>query len=67
MISCDPQDLVTASSCLLCQQPNLNNIDIYLLCIIAGGTPPVSGIVFGNPDTDIQFGDPTTGDNFGVP
>lgn len=66
-MACDPQTLVNSASCFVCQEPNLDSIQIYLMCIMAGGTPPVSDIAFGNPDEGFQFGNPDADFVFGVP
>lgn len=38
-IPCTPQDLVTGASCYYCKVPDLESIEIALLCAMAGGTP----------------------------
>lgn len=66
-ISCTAQDLVTAAGCFICK-PNIDAIEIYLLCAVAGGAvPPTDGIILGNPDEDWGFGDPGGDFVFGVP
>ncbi len=69
-ISCQIQDLVTASACFYCKAPNLDNVEIYLLCVVANGgivPPPPGGIMLGDPDADFAFGDPNSGVVFGSP
>jgi hypothetical protein len=66
-LACTPQDLVTAANCFYCQYPNLDSIEILLLCIMAGGTPPQEGTVFGNPEEEFVFGNPDADFVFGVP
>ena len=68
-VSCDAQDLVTAARCFYCIGENIDNVEIYLLCVVANGgvPPPMGGTELGNPDTGVVFGDPNTGVIFGVP
>jgi hypothetical protein len=63
-----PQELVTGASCFNCKAPfSSDQIEILLLCAMAGGEPPTSPIVLGNPDSEIMFGDPGADIVFGVP
>jgi hypothetical protein len=69
-VSCDAQDLVNGAACFYCKSPNLDNVEIYLLCVVANGgvvPPPPGGVILGNPDEDWGFGDPGGDFVFGVP
>ncbi len=68
-MACDPQSILDAMGCGFCgvSEDDLAIGQTGLFCVMAGGSPPTTGYVLGDPNADFAFGDPGSGIIFGVP